>query len=338
MTRDISEKKYVPELKRRHREMVEILRRDGKMSIADAAERFEVSERTLRRDFDAIEQNLQIKIRYDKRSNAYVLDGTVEEPPDTPIKPEFVVNMYLASLAMKHPLEKGQRRVLLDALTSVARDNLGNIEIDLTAFDSAVSLPELEYNPEIPERMIVISDAIQRRRVLKILYVAADREEPEERLFEPVKIFCSNDEWYVFGFDRGKRKYLVRRIDRMREVKMLRDTFKAHSEEDARRRIAESFGGFIGEPVTVVFRAFGLAARMIMERSWHHSQTLKKLADGTVEVQMFVAPGGGFLRWLVSWGHEVEVLQPESVRRELGLWAQNMLELYGRDTASDDNR
>ncbi|MDQ3919727.1 MAG: WYL domain-containing protein, partial [Acidobacteriota bacterium] len=73
----------------------------------------------------------------------------------------------------------------------------------------------------------------------------------------------------------------------------------------------------------VTLRARGVTARVFAERRFHESQrTVGRTPrttrqPETVIIELRVASGRGLSRFILSWGPDVEVLSPPSLRREI---------------------
>ncbi len=58
-------------------------------------------------------------------------------------------------------------------------------------------------------------------------------------------------------------------------------------------------------------------ARWVGEKIWHESQKVTKLHDGSLEMSFWVAGLDEIKRWLLSFGPEAAVLEPEKLREML---------------------
>ena len=79
-----------------------------------------------------------------------------------------------------------------------------------------------------------------------------------------------------------------------------------------------SFGIFQGNGRTTVrvrFQPF--AAQLVRERIWHHSQKIRELRDGGLELQLQLGSLEEIERWILSWGDQAEVLEPAKLRQRL---------------------
>ncbi len=58
-------------------------------------------------------------------------------------------------------------------------------------------------------------------------------------------------------------------------------------------------------------------APYVQERTWHPSQTIEKRASGSIDLSIRVANLWEVKRWLIGWGADARVLQPENLRKEI---------------------
>ena len=79
--------------------------------------------------------------------------------------------------------------------------------------------------------------------------------------------------------------------------------------------------------VRIHFDAF--AARLVSERQWHPSQSIKRLADGELELTMTLGRLEEVERWVLSWGEHARVLEPDSLRKQVRSVAKAILEAAG---------
>lgn len=130
------------------------------------------------------------------------------------------------------------------------------------------------------------------------------------------------------GLLYGHRHYLVATDDEKEQVKLfslcgisdltiLNDSFSQDPQFDFKRFVANSFGVFQEAPVDVIWRFSPTAAPIARQYIFHNSQKLEDQDDGSLIVR-FTAGGQLEMAWhLMSWGREVEVIAPETLKRLL---------------------
>ena len=59
------------------------------------------------------------------------------------------------------------------------------------------------------------------------------------------------------------------------------------------------------------------AAAWASDEVWHHSQTIDEHQDGALTMRFCCAITNELVRWVLSYGARVEVLEPEELRTEV---------------------
>jgi predicted DNA-binding transcriptional regulator YafY len=71
-------------------------------------------------------------------------------------------------------------------------------------------------------------------------------------------------------------------------------------------------------------------APYIREACWHHSQSFSEEPDGSLLFEVDVNEPREVGWWVLQWGADAEVLEPESLRQELHVTAERLVELYAK--------
>lgn len=79
------------------------------------------------------------------------------------------------------------------------------------------------------------------------------------------------------------------------------------------------------QPVHVECTSRPGVARRVKETTWHESQQVEELPDGSVRVRLLVSEPTELKHWVLSWGAACEVMEPQSFRREIAAEAAAML-------------
>ena len=136
------------------------------------------------------------------------------------------------------------------------------------------------------------------------------------------KIWFFEGTIYLIGFChlRGQVRMFV--LDRIRMLRVTEETFDPPKDFDLDACLRHSFKVMRDELHTVRIRISPAWARYVGEKIWHESQKAKKLPDGGLELTFRVAGLEEIMRWVLSLGSEVYVLEPERlkemVRESLG--------------------
>ena len=130
---------------------------------------------------------------------------------------------------------------------------------------------------------------------------------------------------YIVAFERLYfREIRVFKLARMRKVRLLTDTYSIPEEFDPHEFLSGTWGIVVGEPVEVRLRVEPSVAFWFQERREHDENVsvVREFDDGGLEavVRGRLAQGGDaheLLSFLLGWGHNIEVLEPVSIRERV---------------------
>ncbi len=162
-----------------------------------------------------------------------------------------------------------------------------------------------------------VQAAIVNRRSLDLLYYTMSRQKETRRRVDPYKIWFFDGAFYLIAYCRLRKEVRIFSMDRIRKLHTTTDAFEPPKDFDADRFMKKSFGVFVGPGTAVKIRFSKKIAGYIEERLWHPEQVLTPLADGAVDFEATVAGTEEVKSWVLGWGRHAQVLQPDSLHREI---------------------
>lgn len=178
-------------------------------------------------------------------------------------------------------------------------------------------------------------DAIVTKRVLDLVYHPFDRE-PRTITIHPYHLKQYNNRWFLIGKQTDHEKELVNiAIDR---IEGLKETTKAFEPLDDDFSFEEYFGDVVGVSINdspieeVVLAVNEPAMGYIMTKPLHESQCSipKKQNDGCWKISLKVKNNYELKALLRSFGEQIEVISPASLREEMKESADRMSEMYSK--------
>jgi proteasome accessory factor B len=82
------------------------------------------------------------------------------------------------------------------------------------------------------------------------------------------------------------------------------------------------------DPAEVVLRFSPAVASRVREARWHPTERVDERADGSLEWRATVAGTIEIRLWILSWGDDVEVLEPAALREDVAGRLQRAAALY----------
>lgn len=293
----------------------------GLMRAQDFAAHFEISERTVYRDIQALcEVGVPISAA---AGEGYRLMEGYYLPPIT-FTPEQARALALAldlftSLTAEGPTHTAAHQAR-DKIRAVLPAALRTQVAALQAVLHFYAFPHGRFNFD-DIRFSRLLEAIYQRHVVRLHYHAQHTNELTQRDVEPLELVMLNHVWLVRGYCRLRQDVRAFRLDRIDHIRTLPETFIP------RPTAAEEAGPpRAGQEVVVAFAAE--AVRWVAEQQ-HFTFVAQRpgTTAGTVQMVYRVQNWGQISGWLLSWGTSMEILSPPEFRQQV---AQIAAELAAR--------
>jgi predicted DNA-binding transcriptional regulator YafY len=174
------------------------------------------------------------------------------------------------------------------------------------------------------------------RRSLDIVYDSFARRQITRRRVDPYHLCYFQGGVYVIAHDHLREEIRIFALERMSSIEPTGSTFEVPEDFDFETYMESALGIFRGPAIEVKLKFAASLAPYVRERQWHASQSIEELPDGSLLLNLKVADSLELRRFVLSFGAEAEVLEPESLRREIREEAQALVDQLERwDMAPD---
>jgi predicted DNA-binding transcriptional regulator YafY len=184
-------------------------------------------------------------------------------------------------------------------------------------------LSEVPRDADFNERVHRLVRAWAERRVVTLQYepaAYAPDAAPRRAVVHPYLIEPSlqTHALYLIGFDETRGGLRTFKIERIRDVALTPRTFDPPEPGELERTLLQAWDIIADQPATAVVLRFdpGVAAR-VRETTWHPSQRVTVEPDGSLRFEVTVAGSIEIRLWILSWGDEVEILEPPELREDV---------------------
>jgi predicted DNA-binding transcriptional regulator YafY len=303
---------------------------EGGVTPREIAQRTGMSSRTVYRDLNALQNEMQVPLwsdggKWGVQPGAFLpaMRLTLQEAMAVFLAARLMtryVDRFDPSLASAFSkLEEG----LPDALHG---------HVERTLDEMARRRTDEAYNRRIED----LTRAWAEQRVVRFQYAPAaydgDRE-PSWREVRPYLLEPSLETHalYLIGFDEGRGALRTFKVERILDLSLTPRRFEAPAEDELARRLRPAWDIIWDQPATeVVLRFAPSVAARVGEAVWHPSQALATLPDGSLEWRATVAGTLEIRLWILSWGEDVEVLAPSALRDDVAASHARAASRYGR--------
>jgi proteasome accessory factor B len=194
------------------------------------------------------------------------------------------------------------------ASSGLAKLRAGGVEVDSNATLGVepVIAVDAAFEP--------LTAAARARRQVTFAYRVPEQDRPKTRHLQPWGVVCWRGRWYVVGFDTDRdapRCFRLSRIVGQVRAYGQESAFQPPEAVDLIQYVAHWTGPVERTNVAKVLVRPGRAAGVR-----RFAQPVESTVDGDV-VELRYADPEGFAAWLVGYGADVTVLQPDDLRKSV---------------------
>lgn len=286
-----------------------------KVTAPELAERFEVSRRTINRDLEALCQaGIPIVTTQGQGGGITLAEGY---RLDHTLLTSAELGAILAGL-------KGLDSVTQSSATPQLLDKLALSPATYGAASEVIRIDlASHYQDSLSPKIQLIKQAIERRTCLTFMYYAPSGE--SRRLIEPYHLIFHWSDWYVLGYCLTREDFRLFKLNRLWDVQLAERSFVPRAVPPEKMAFDTFF-----TPAECTFQGlFAASARYrLIEEYGPESFTVQP--DGRLLLSREFRSFEHLLQWVLSFGSQVTVLAPESLREALTKEAQKILKNHGQ--------
>jgi predicted DNA-binding transcriptional regulator YafY len=169
------------------------------------------------------------------------------------------------------------------------------------------------------EHFTTIYRGLLLQQQIEVSYQSKTSAKPIERILHPYHLCCFKNQWRLVAYDSHRdavRDFVVTKR-RLRSVKLLKKPFKRPA-DFSRQQIHDHISGNQHEETRLIkLRVARGGAHHVLDRKWVGLQSKTELPDGSVEAVFKIGDTGEFKRFVLGFGRDCVVLEPEDFRQEM---------------------
>jgi predicted DNA-binding transcriptional regulator YafY len=298
------------------------------VAVTEIARLTGMTTRTVYRDINALDEELGVPV-FQAGRGRYGIDRKFFLPPLRLSVPEAIV-LFLASRLIARWSDQYDAAVV-SAFTKLADALPQPIARHVAATMLAVG--EHDANEPFSRSFSAVARGWAEGRVVEIDYDPGTAPPKRTRVhpyfLEPDAALRSV---YLIGHDEAAGAMRTYKVERIRSATLTTDRYEIPEDFDPDAWLANSWGIWSSEgtpTVRIRLRFDPAIAHRVREAVWHRSQELAELPGGGVELAVTVAGIVEIQSWILSWGGDVEVLEPPDLRDAIAASVHRAADRYG---------
>ena len=291
---------------------------------------FEVSSKSIQRDIEYMRDVLHAPIAYDQKRRGYFY-----ETPGWGFLPSAIWEQKEAEALMvtRKVLAQYQGTPYYDEVCR-ALDKVRQYLPENSAVDEFFRVYSIEQSTSLaiePRIFATIESAIRNRVKLSMTYRASWNQEVTERTVHPYTLRYSpvRDSWYLIAYCELRSDIRTFALGRIRTISQTTKHFTVLREFCLDTYLDKAFDQIHQEGLHVVsIRFTPYQAQWIREHRWHPTQRVVEHENGGLTLTMEVGALEAIKRWIMRYGSEAEVLEPQELREMIKYELLAMEQMY----------
>lgn len=310
--------------------LVLLLQNRPSLTSRDLAEHFGVSRRTVFRDLRALSES-GVPITYGDAGGYAILEG-YQLPPLMFTAREAATVLVGAAFTRLQPdpsLRADADAVAMkirSVLPEPVRDYIDRLQ-ERTVVGPYLRHIEATAEHDHEGRWFAMSEAVAGQRCVWMEYFVPSRDELTRRKINPLGLVYFSEAWNVIAYDHLRRTIRNFRLDNIRHMRLLTETFQRPEDFDLETYLRERGATTDTHRVTLRFapQAYERARRTIP------AQVIEQRDDDDGVTITFLFENLDYLaEWLLRYGTEVEVIEPQELTVRLQERAERLLRHLSR--------
>jgi predicted DNA-binding transcriptional regulator YafY len=284
------------------------------------AAELEVDARTIQRDIAFMRDQLRAPLEFSRKCNGYFLSDPSWALPTFQLTEGELVSVFLAERLLRQYHGTPYEADLTQAFDRITRMLPEHISVNLAGMMDTLSVTPCVLTIQDVETFRTLTKAIQQSEQLRLLYWSASQNRETDRIVDPLHLSLVDNDWYLIARCHTRDDVRMFSTVRIRRAESTGQMFQPPENFDIATYLGNSFRAVRGEGgeawnVKLQFRV-EMAGR-IREKVWHHTQTLEDQPDGSVIMCLQVSSLIEIRRWVLFWGADCRVLEPEELKQQV---------------------
>ena len=291
--------------------IVQILINKKTVTAKYLADKFGVSIRTIYRDIEDLSANgIPVYSIQGKGGGISILDNYSIDKTLVSDEEQDKILMALQSVNATGQIDVKDSLIKLKNVFK--KDDTDWIQIDFSGW---------EQSEEEKKNFELIKKSIMDVKCIKFLYYS-NKGESLERIIEPYKLIFKGSKWYIYGYCKKRKDFRFFKLTRIDNIHILEEGFKKRKEGIVNTQYnEEEKKDYIDVKLKVNMSA---ASRVYDE---FRKGIIRN--EGDFLIVKFRMPKYKWLyNYFIGFGEELEILEPEYMRKEFKQFIENILNKY----------
>jgi predicted DNA-binding transcriptional regulator YafY len=289
-----------------------------------------ICDSTIEKDLFAMRMDHDAPIKYSKREKGYYYEDENYSIDNIPLSEDDIEAIKFATqtlMQFKDVSMFKQFGFAIDKIFDRVHIAQNPTEASVENYVQFETVPETEGT----EFLAPILNAIKEKKVITFDYTSFVSKKTKSRKVLPLLLKEYRNRWYLICFSLGKQKIITFGLDRMDNLIVTEEYFfdEINFNPDIYFKHSIGITSFEDKPKRIVFKLDKIGSKYIESQPIHESQKMVKSGKKRNTYQIEVLLSEELKRLFLSYGNQLEVLEPKELREQLKIEITELAELYG---------
>ena len=289
-----------------------------------------ICDSTIEKDMFAMKLEHDAPIKYSKKFGGYYYEDSNFSINDIPLSEDELSSIRFAVNTLQQFREVPFFQQFGNAIDKIV-DRVaigGDQETEINRylqFESAVSVGGNEFLP-------LILEAIRGKKKLFFTYASFIKGVEKPRKVSPLFLKEYRNRWYLISFDTTKNDIITYALDRIQDPMITEDEASFPEDFNPEAYFQDTIGitAYKGKAEKIRIKANKIAAKYIASQPFHSSQKIISENKEHSVFELIILISEEFIRTILSYGGEIEILEPAKLRETISERVQQMSVIYNK--------
>ena len=197
----------------------------------------------------------------------------------------------------------------------------------LEKLDSRIAVSKNLRKIEKTNYLSLLQRAIADKKTIDIRYYSNYRENITNRLVEPIGLYYYSSAWHLIAFCRMRNDYRDFRVDRIKKLDITDESFNLAKRKTLDEYIKTDWD-FESEVKFATIKFSNKAAKFITNVKHYYGFVDEEKGENFTKMQFMMIDIEFFARWLLSFGSEIEIIEPAELTEKIKQLIEELNEHY----------
>ncbi|HIP37677.1 MAG TPA: WYL domain-containing protein [Crocinitomix sp.] len=288
-----------------------------------------ICDSTIEKDLFAMRMDHDAPIKYSKKEKGYFYEDKSYSIDNIPLSEDDIEAIKFATQTLMQFKDVSMFKQFGFAIDKI----FDRVHIAQNPTEASVeNYVQFETVPETigTEFLAPLLTAIKEKQITKFDYTSFTTEKTKQRKVLPLLLKEYRNRWYLICYSLNKQKVITFGLDRISNLMVTEEYYYNEIKFNPDLYFKHSIGitSFDEKPKKIIFKIDKIGAKYIETQPIHSSQKLVKSGKKRNTYQIKVLLSEELKRLLLSYGNQLEVIEPKEFREQLKIEITELAEIY----------